>query len=439
MNSNGIITAPINARADVATVLGVSSTSVTTLCTSPNINKWAKYKPVELSNPFHQNDQWYGGDDGKCGLNFKVIEIDPTNKKYSFEKIRDAYKDTTQWEYSRPTKYYRLGDFNGYQHNALCPFQTNYKTTSTYTIPAPSVGSVIFSYNMFNIDLEGGDILPEGNLKLSDFLYKTYNGADFYIKDAKLGAVILIGENDPFDENASWTTSFNYDCIQVSDKTIAECEKDGIAKLEIPVDYFVSIQNYRKQTYKLIGGLFFGYNNNRFVPLPYDNQHYPIVTWKFKDRGDWAIISDCIGWSQWHTYSEWNDVKWVYTEDMIAIRPISQSYLQLKLRMYTYSYPGTNEIILNASNVIISYSDEDGVSNEGNGYVMNSNHQAVSSDPISEDNANPTEVIIACDNIISPKPQEGFEFHIDIYYQYGASHERTKIYGMDFRYTSNYK
>ena len=49
MNSNGIITAPINVRADVATVLGVSNTNLSALCSNPNINKWAKYKPIRYA------------------------------------------------------------------------------------------------------------------------------------------------------------------------------------------------------------------------------------------------------------------------------------------------------------------------------------------------------------------------------------------------------
>lgn len=441
MNSNGIITAPINARADVATVLGTSDTNLSSLCTNENINKWAKYKPVELSNPFHQNDQWYGGDDGKCGLNFTEIDVDMSNQQQTFQYIRSAYNSGTQWQYVHPTKYYRLGDFDGYQHNALCPFQTNYRNGAQYTISAPAVGEVIFDYSMFNIDLEGGDYLPEGNLKMSDILYKIYDGAYFNFKDAKLGVVILVGTADPFDESIDWSSSFSNSagCIFVSDQTVAECESDGIAKVSVPVDYFVGINNYRNQTYQVVGGFFFGNDNNKFVTLPYDNTHYPAITWKFEDRGDWALISECTGWSQYPTYSGWNDVKWVYTEDMMAIRPIGQSYLQLKFLMYAYSYKGTNDIILNASNVIVKYSDQNGNSKEGNGTVIDSSYQGVSSDPISSDSGTPTEVIISCNDVITSSTEEGYEFHIEIYYQYGATHERTLIYNMDFRYTSDYK
>ena len=46
MNSNGIITAPINVKADVAAVLGESTTSVSALCKSNKINMWAKWKPI---------------------------------------------------------------------------------------------------------------------------------------------------------------------------------------------------------------------------------------------------------------------------------------------------------------------------------------------------------------------------------------------------------
>lgn len=439
---NGIFSKPIRWISDLQTFFGFpKNTGIRYIIRNASINKWAKYKPVELPRPFHTDSNWYAGDNGKCGLNFNEVTLDISNQKLSFETIRSSYKDNTQWNYVKPTTWFRSYDFDGYNHNSVCPFNTMYNKGVLGTIPSPSVGQVITEYSLFSIDLEGGDYLPNGNLKISDILYKAYDGDYFNFKDARLGVVILIGTADPFDESIDWSNSFTNSagCIFISNQTVAQCEADGVARVSVPVGYFVNVGNYRKQTYQVLGGLFFGNNNNKFVPLPYDNSHYPIISWKFEDRGAWALISECIGWSQYPTYSGWNDVKWIYTEDMMAIRPISQSYLQLKFKMYAYSYEGTADIVLNSSNVIVKYSDQYGNSKEANGYVVNSSYQVVSSDPISKDSGNPTEVIISCNDIIAPSMQEGYEFHIEIYYQYGVQQNRTQIYNMDFRYTSNYQ
>ena len=81
MNSNGIITAPIRVRDDVAAVLGEDATNVSELCKSNKINKWAKWKPIP-----------YGSIEG--------IMYEGPNTLYPL---------------------CRIGDFNGYNHNAAHP------------------------------------------------------------------------------------------------------------------------------------------------------------------------------------------------------------------------------------------------------------------------------------------------------------------------------
>lgn len=69
MNSNGKITAPVNFKADVATVLGTSNTTESALCTNANINMWAKYKPVVLNSVApDRNSEWWKSTDGNCGI-----------------------------------------------------------------------------------------------------------------------------------------------------------------------------------------------------------------------------------------------------------------------------------------------------------------------------------------------------------------------------------
>lgn len=47
---NGIITSPVNIKSDIAYILGLNTGDVGTLCTTPLINKWAKYKPTKTAD-----------------------------------------------------------------------------------------------------------------------------------------------------------------------------------------------------------------------------------------------------------------------------------------------------------------------------------------------------------------------------------------------------
>lgn len=120
-NSNGIITAPINIDADVKKVLGETSDSLSKLCTSNKIN-WASIaKPVHIQNtPFPaRNGAWWKGSDGNCGIVPRILNI--------YSSVKDVITDDGMngWYYQKPRggelSPYRLGDFDGYDHNAVFP------------------------------------------------------------------------------------------------------------------------------------------------------------------------------------------------------------------------------------------------------------------------------------------------------------------------------
>lgn len=406
-----------------------------------NINKWSKYKPVTLSEDFPTSDTWYAGDDGKCGLvlNESVIDIDKDYQQSAFESIRASYNDTTQWTYAGIiNNKYRLGDFRGYTKKAICPFVTFYAKGQVNKIPYNS-SQIITEYEMFSLDLEGGDRLPENNLRISDFEYKYYDGAYNYLKDAKLGVIILIGSSDPFDTSTSWNSSFTnpYGCIFLADKTLNEAKSDEKTTVSIPYSYFATITNYMGNTYTVIGGLFFGSDYSRFIPLPFDDEHYPVIKWTFESKPVNSFRAECTGWSQYPTYSEWNTPKWIYTEDMIAIRPISSSNLQLKFTMYTTL--DNEQLVLSSQTVYAKYSDQDGVSKTSSCSVTDENFSG-NSITISNNSNNPTEnVVINLTDVNDAKNEEGFEFHIDIFYKNVSTNTEIKIAGYDFRYTSDYK
>lgn len=102
----------------VAQALGVGSHSVRELCTSNQINLFAKYKPVPLySNTTTGINDWWKN--GNCGISYPTYS--------TIADLKAAYNSTILWSHNHPTggssSPYRLGDFRGYNHQAQ--FQIN--------------------------------------------------------------------------------------------------------------------------------------------------------------------------------------------------------------------------------------------------------------------------------------------------------------------------
>lgn len=97
----------------VANTIGVGSNDTGTLCSSSNINKWSKFKPVK----YNGTGNFWKAADGNCGLS-----ITSSN---SIAGITNLVNTGTTWIYNKPTggatSPYRLGDFRGYNHSAESP------------------------------------------------------------------------------------------------------------------------------------------------------------------------------------------------------------------------------------------------------------------------------------------------------------------------------
>lgn len=116
--ANGIITAPVGVH-DVSVTLGDGSLDVATLCSSPKINKWAKYKPTRYNSIAGGGDYWKGAN-GNCGLVQPAVWSGASN---FIEKIKAGL--ILPWEHEAPrpfTDWCRIGDFKGYNHYAPCIF-----------------------------------------------------------------------------------------------------------------------------------------------------------------------------------------------------------------------------------------------------------------------------------------------------------------------------
>lgn len=171
MNSQGKISAPIGLIPDVYGVLGISPTNgwydVGYACANAHgkINMWAKYKP-------EQNAQFAALTDAQRKNNNYGITIPrytSTGGPTTAGSLINALVNGVTWTYAPPTSYFRLSDFNGYNHNAKRPFgvelpDTVYLSTdSTLTLE-------------FEIQAAGDG----SNLILSDFQVEGVSFADMY-------------------------------------------------------------------------------------------------------------------------------------------------------------------------------------------------------------------------------------------------------------------
>ena len=140
-NASGIISSPVNMKADVQYVLTGStsgSVNLSALCTHANINRWAKYKPVKYaSDAPNRSGEWWKAYNNGCGFEFNsgttlfTDIIDMINAWIG----KSGYDWESFWPYVPPTggTYpYRLLDFNNYKHLAAKPW-TTYSMPSSIT------------------------------------------------------------------------------------------------------------------------------------------------------------------------------------------------------------------------------------------------------------------------------------------------------------------
>ena len=153
---NGILTQPISVY-DIANCIGVASTDVGTLCTAKSkINIWAKYKPVRYNSIKALTEDQRK----QCAYGIlDVQEYDFTQQSVLDQAFENALNRVYSWQYEIPEggveSLYRMLDFDGYNHNAVCPlfFEDNSPQWDKVIV---NVGSILDA------------ALPQGNIKLSD-------------------------------------------------------------------------------------------------------------------------------------------------------------------------------------------------------------------------------------------------------------------------------
>lgn len=211
--NNGVITAPIGIG-DVNSVLNAGSLDLGTLCNSAKINPWARFKPTnggQVANRKKSNAN------EKYSVIYGIAQYSGTTlvgRSNILKRITSAnFMNDLKWSLAQPTlNYYRLTDFNGYNHNAKFGFDNaDYKY-----FPANSYGVQTGSfYNMYYPILQLISSRPSGltftpiqcwedatsgmslssysTLYLEDMIYAANqdNIATFNIATFKLGVAII--------------------------------------------------------------------------------------------------------------------------------------------------------------------------------------------------------------------------------------------------------
>lgn len=100
---------------EVAVALGEPTTDIEIedLCLSENINKWAKHKPVDVPKVEALTESERIGTDTATGHYYGVKMASQDGN------LLDLLNVTFEYD-ARPTGYFRLLDFDGYDHNAVC-------------------------------------------------------------------------------------------------------------------------------------------------------------------------------------------------------------------------------------------------------------------------------------------------------------------------------
>ena len=153
---NGILTQPLSVY-DIANCIGVASTDVGTLCTAKSkINIWAKYKPVRYNSIKALTEEQRK----QCSYGIlDVQEYDFTQQSVLNQAFENALNRVYSWQYEIPEggveSLYRMLDFDGYNHNAICPlfFEDNSPKWDKVEVRVGSIADAA---------------LPQGNITLSD-------------------------------------------------------------------------------------------------------------------------------------------------------------------------------------------------------------------------------------------------------------------------------
>lgn len=163
---------------DVCHVLGTSETDLGKVCRSSLVNKWSKYKPIRCGEivpkrapvnetPREDNDDFYKA-------NYGITAIGGGNQT----KLANAFSYT--YDYAKPLggnnppQWYRLGDFNGYNHNAAAEISGQF-----FNAPASPILQLGLTFS-----------IQEDNIKFTDLVRAVTGWSDLNLFNCYVGVVL---------------------------------------------------------------------------------------------------------------------------------------------------------------------------------------------------------------------------------------------------------
>ena len=247
-NQDGIITAP-GTGTDVQTVLESQSNVGYDLMRLNNINKWAKYKPVQLNTinvdnqlksdkTWKSDSSWWKAQDGKCGLSYVTYSTAAAAKTAIDNQV-------TVWSHVKPDGPMRWTDFIQYDHAAIPPVfnvgSTNARLAAGSTLDILIATSTSTGLNLRLSDLSAlanyyySVLIFDGNGNLKMLHSGTKPMADYTEEeDVEMGIPFSSeqgGYSGVFAEN---TTYYIYACLTDRQYFAATSEYGG-DKIYIPL------------------------------------------------------------------------------------------------------------------------------------------------------------------------------------------------------------
>ena len=133
----------------VGNAIGSSSRDIGTLCTHNNINKWSKHKPIRYNKVEGLSDEEFKGTSGDNSLGI-YYGIKASTSAGNYNQLHDTNFDYIGKPNGGELSPFRLGDFRGYDTNAV-PTLTGEITNLAYTnVPKSFNCSVIYDYTGSN-------------------------------------------------------------------------------------------------------------------------------------------------------------------------------------------------------------------------------------------------------------------------------------------------
>ena len=158
--SNGILSAPISI-AEVAQCLGVSSQDLGTLCLSTAINEKSKHKPFQNTSATKMTEAQRRA----ANYGHAFMSYDTPGAAIA------AVAAGTNFVYTRPYTWYRLLDFDGYNHNAgnwfdCTPYSSTIHQSQSITFQFDNVQSIfelgeLSAYSASSPNIQFGFILSQ--------------------------------------------------------------------------------------------------------------------------------------------------------------------------------------------------------------------------------------------------------------------------------------